>query len=214
MNMNPSYNEKELAQKTFIDSTQDGLMDLMLGVSMIGVAAASKSLLFIPLFIAPLVLGSRISKLVKSRITYPRIGYVKLREEPAGKAVAGVFLYEFIILMASAGLMWVLYGDVMEFRVWAGWSPLITSVLLLGLFLHLNDRSGEERYLVVGVLSVLTGLVFSVISIDMTFQYLFGYFGPGVVLYFLLMGCAMVLSGIFQLIGFVSQNPVSAEDGR
>jgi hypothetical protein len=24
----------------------------------------------------------------------------------------------------------------------------------------------------------------------------------------------MVLSGIFQLIGFVSQNPVSAEDGR
>ena len=59
----------------------------------------------------------------------------------------------------------------------------------------------------------MTGLAFSVISFDLTFPYLFGYFGPGVVLYFLLMGGLMLFSGIIQLIGFVSQNPVSAEDG-
>ena len=50
-NMNQTFDEKELERETFIVSTQDGLMELFLGVSMIGVAAASKSLLFIPLFI-------------------------------------------------------------------------------------------------------------------------------------------------------------------
>jgi uncharacterized membrane protein HdeD (DUF308 family) len=100
----------------------------------------------------------------------------------------------------------------MEFRVWASWSPLITAVLLLGLFLYLHDKSGEKRYLATGALSALTGLVFSVISFDLAFPYLFGYFGPGVVLYFLLMGFLMLFSGIVQLVGFVSQNPVSAEE--
>ena len=100
----------------------------------------------------------------------------------------------------------------MEFRVWASWSPLITAVLLLGLFLYLHDKSGEKRYLATGALSVLTGLVFSVISFDLAFPYLFGYFGSGVVLYFLLMGFLMLFSGIVQLVGFVSQNPVSAEE--
>ena len=211
-NMNKSFDEKELERETFIDSTQDGLMEFLLGVSMIGVAAASKSLLFIPLFIVPLVLGRQIAEFVRRRLTYPRIGYVKLKEEPAGKAVGGVFLYEFIILMVSAVFIWVQYGDVMEFRVWASWSSLITAVLLLGLFLYLHDKSGKKRYLAIGVLSVLIGLVFSVISFDLTFPYLFGYFGPGVVLYFLLLGSLMLFGGIIQLIGFVSQNPVSAED--
>jgi len=210
--MNQSFDEKELERETFIDSTQDGLMELLMGVSMIGVAAASKSLLFIPLFIVPLVLGRQIAESVRRRLTYPRIGYVKLKEEPAGEAIGGVLLYEFIILMVSAAFIWILYGDAMEFRVWASWSSLITAVLLLGLFLYLHDKSGEKRYLAVGVLSVLTGLVFSVIRFDLAFPYLFGYFGPGVVLYFLLMGILMLFSGIVQLMGFVSQNPVSAEE--
>ncbi|MCW4051395.1 MAG: hypothetical protein NWE89_16860 [Candidatus Bathyarchaeota archaeon] len=210
--MNQSFDEKELEREMFLDSTQDGLMELLLGVSMMGVAAASKSLIFIPLFIVPLVFGRQISEFVRRRLTYPRIGYVKLREEPAGKAIGGVFLYEFVILMVSAVFIWIRYGDVMEFRLWASWSSLIIGVLLLGLFLYLHDKSGKKRYLAIGGLSVLTGLVFSVISFDITFPYIFGYFGPGVVLYFLLMGTVMLLSGIIQLISFVSRNPVSAED--
>ena len=210
--MVPSFDGKELEREVFLDSTQDGLMELLLGVSMIGVAAASASLLFVPLYIVPLALGGRITEAVRKRLTYPRIGYVKLREEPAGRALRGVLLYEFLVLLVAAVALYILSGDVMEFGLWVSWSPLITALLVLGLFLYLHDKSGNRRYLALAVLSVLVGLVFSIVSFDISFPYLFGYFGPGAVLYFLLMGSVMLFSGFIQFAYFLSRNPVSPED--
>jgi hypothetical protein len=210
--MASSFDGKELEREVFFDSTQDGLGELLLGVSMIGVAAASASLYFLPLFIVPLVLGGHIAEAVRKRLTYPRIGYVKLREMQAGRALRGVLLYELLVLLVAAIAMYILFGDIMEFRLWFRWSPLITALIILGLFLNLHDKSGNKRYLALAALSVLVGLVFSIVSFDISFPYLFGYFDSGVVFYFLLMGSVMLSSGFFQFVYFLYRNPVSPED--
>jgi hypothetical protein len=207
-----SFNGKELEREVFFDSNKDGLGKLLLGIGMIGVAAASASLLFIPLFIIPIVFGGRIAEAVRKRLTYPRIGYVKLKEEQTGKALKGVLLYEFLVFLVSAIALYIIFGGVMEFRLWARWSPLVTSLLILGLFLNLHDKSGDKRYLGLAALSVLSGLVLSFVSFDISFPYLFGYFDSGVVFYFLLMGSVTLSSGIVQFIYFLYQNPISPED--
>jgi hypothetical protein len=207
-----SFNGKELEREVFFDSNKDGLGKLLLGIGMIGVAAASASLLFIPLFIIPIVFGGRIAEAVRKRLTYPRIGYVKLKEEQTGKALKGVLLYEFLVFLVSAIALYIIFGGVMEFRLWARWSPLVTSLLILGLFLNLHDKSGDKRYLGLAALSVLSGLVLSFVSFDISFPYLFGYFDSGVVFYFLLMGSVTLSSGLVQLIYFLYQNPISPED--
>ncbi|GAH35132.1 unnamed protein product, partial [marine sediment metagenome] len=74
------------------------------------------------------------------------------------------------------------------------------------------DKSGDKHYLGLAVLSVLVGLVFSFVSFDISFRYLFGYFDPGVVFYFLLMGSVTLGSGLVKLIYFLYQNPISTED--
>ncbi|GAG29890.1 unnamed protein product, partial [marine sediment metagenome] len=162
--------------------------------------------------IIPLVLGGRIAEAVRKRLTYPRIGYVKLREKQTSRAIRGVLLYEFLVLLAAAIALYILFGDIMEFRLWVRWSPLITALLILGLFLNLHDKSGNKRYLALAVLSVLVGLVLSIVSFDISFPYLFGYFDPGVVFYFLLMGSVMLSSGFIQFVYFLYRNPVSPED--
>jgi hypothetical protein len=207
-----SFNGKELEREVFFDSNKDGLGKLLLGIGMIGVAAASASLLFIPLFIIPIVFGGRIAEAVRKRLTYPRIGYVKLKEEQTGKALKGVLLYEFLVFLVSAIALYIIFGGVMEFRLWARWSPLVTSLLILGLFLNLHDKSGDKRYLGLAALSVLSGLVLSFVSFDISFPYLFGYFDSGVVFYFLLMGSVTLSSGLVQFIHFLYQNPISPED--
>lgn len=211
-NMAQSFDGKELKRKVFLDSTQDGLMELLLGVSMIGVAAASTSLFYVPIFIIPLILGGRIVEVVRKRFTYPRIGYVKLQADPTGRALKGVILYEFLVFLIAAVSLYILYGTAMEFGLWIRWSPLITALLMLGLFLNLHDKSGNRRYLVLASLFVFAGLVFSIISFDISFPYLFGFFGPGVVFYFLLMGSVMLISGIIQFVYFLYMNPASPED--
>ena len=212
MNMAPSFDGKELEREVFFDSTQDGLGELLLGVSMIGVAAASASLFFLPFFIIPLIFGGRIAEAVRKRLTYPRIGYVKLREEQTGRALGGVLLYEFLVLLVAAIAMYIFFGDIMEFSLWARWSPLIIALVILGLFLNLHDKSGNKRYLAFAVLSVLVGLVLSFVSFDISFPYLFGYFDSGVVFYFFLMGSVMLSSGLIQFVYFLHRNPVSPED--
>ncbi|MCK4583128.1 hypothetical protein KAU18_07415 [Candidatus Bathyarchaeota archaeon] len=213
MKMFKSYDESDIERRLFRDSTQDGLMELLLGVSMVGLAAASASLLFTPLYIAPLAFGRHISEAVRRRYTYPRIGYVRLREEPTGRSVAGVLLYEFLVLTGTAAAFLLLFGDVANFSLWARWSPLIISALLLGLFLHLRGRSGSLRYLALASISVAAGFVLSVVSIDFTFPHLFGELGPGAVLYFLFVGAVMIVSGVARFAYFVSRSPVAPEDG-
>ncbi len=210
--MAPSFDGKELEREVFFDSTQDGLGELLLGVSMIGVAVASASLFFIPLFLIPLIFGRPIAEAMRKRLTYPRIGYVKLKEEQTGRALRGVLLYELLVLLVAALAMYMLFGDIMEFRLWVRWSPLITALLILGLFLNLHDKSGDKHYLGLAVLSALVGLVFSFVSFDISFPYLFGYFDSGVVFYFLLMGSVMLSSGLIQFVYFLYRNPVSPED--
>jgi hypothetical protein len=207
-----SFNGKELEREVFFDSTKDGLGILLLGVGMMGVAAASASLFFIPLFLIPIVFGRPIAEAMRRRLTYPRIGYVKLKEEQTGRALGGVLLYESLVLLVSAIALYTLFGGIMEFRLWARWSPLIISVLILGLFLNLHDKSGDKHYLGLAVLSALVGLVFSFVSFDISFPYLFGYFDSGVVFYFLLMGSVTLGSGLIKLIYFLYQNPISTED--
>ena len=206
-----SYDESDIERRLFRDSTQDGLMEILLGISMVGIAAASASLLFTPLYIAPLAFGRQISEAVRNRYTYPRIGYVKLREEPTRRSVMGVLLYEFLVLTGAAAAF-LLFGGITNFSLWARWSPLIISALLLGLFLHLRGRSGSLRYLAIAFISVAAGYVLSVVSIDYTFPHLFGELGPGAVLYFLFVGAVMIVSGVTRFAYFVSSS-VPPEDG-
>jgi len=138
---------------------------------------------------------------------------LKLREEPTGRSVVGVLLYEFLVLTGTAAAFLLLFGDVANFRLWARWSPLIISALLLGLFLHLRGRSGSLRYLALASISVAAGFVLSVVNIDLTFPHLFGELGPGAVLYFLFVGAVMIVSGVAQFAYFVSRSPVAPEDG-
>lgn len=203
---------KELERKAFRDSMQDGLMEIMIGIILLGMAAASVSLVFVVGYILPLLFMGPITEAVRKRYTYPRLGYVKLHTDSARKTLPGIFLYQFIVFAVMAVALFIIFGDVTNPQLWFKWSPLWFAMMLVGAFLYSAGKSGSRSPYVYAFVSVISAFVFCIVDFkDLKFPYLFGELGTGLVVYFIFMGGVLAIIGLILFVHFLRKYPLPPE---
>lgn len=188
---------KQIEQKSFRFIGQDGLVEIMIGILLIafGVTFGSGISVF-PMLIAVFVFP-RLLEAVRNRCTYPRIGYAKLPVDEPKKTVKGMFGYLAVVL-AVMFICFLLLGRVRDVAAYRKWSPLLMGVLLVGGFLYAHSRSGSRRYIVFAVLSVVSGIFFSIMNFE---SY------NGLIVNFFAMGAVFIVSGFTLFILFLRKYP-------
>ncbi len=128
--MSATINLKEIEQKAYRDSQQDGLMEIMMGLILMAFGGFFYSTVFV-FYILLILFSGRIVEFFRKRYIYPRIGFVKFRQENPKAVLTGVLLFEFAVIVIIFTLI-SLFGDVKEYSQWVKWSPLIYLVFMGG----------------------------------------------------------------------------------
>ena len=195
-------NLKQIEQKAYRGSFQDGLVEIMLGIVLIGLGATFGSVLYVFAVLVPIFIFPRFIEVIRKRYTYPRIGYAKLPMDDPKKTAKGMFVY-IVAVLAVFVFCLLLFGDVKNPALLRKWSPALMGVWLVGGFLYLHGKSGNIRYIIFAVLAVVSGLLFSIMNFE---SY------DGLIINFFVMGCIFIVTGSVLFTLFVHKYPKPAEE--
>jgi hypothetical protein len=128
---------KQIERNVFRDYCQDGLVDMMfgayflfLGLLLLAGTVAPFVVLFIVFFV-PLLRG------LKKRFTYPRTGYVELRQGDPGP-VPWVILGSLVLGLIALVAVLIAAGVIAQPAQWYRWMPIFFGIWLAGIFLGLG----------------------------------------------------------------------------
>jgi hypothetical protein len=192
--MESKINLKEIEQKTFRESNQDGLLELVMGICMAAISTRLISRVLVVMLILPLILFGPVLVALRKRYTYPRIGYVKLIPDKPKEVIGAIFLITLIVVVIMAVIFFLL-GDVRDFNLWMKWIPVWGGVVLAGMFSSFGSKSGCLRYYIFAIWSLISGLVLSVLRFEAV--------ETGTLLYFLAMGALLIPWGLVRFIRFL-----------
>ena len=178
-------------------------MEVMMGLILMTFGGFFYSPIF-TFYILLIVFSGKIVEFVRRRYTHPRIGVVEFHRENPKDVLTGVFLFEFAVIVIMFTLI-SLFGNVTDYSRWVNWAPLFFGMIMVGPFAHAQSRSGSVRYTVYAILSVILGIFFSLIE--------FGSGFTGLILYLVLMGGFLVLSGLVIFIRFLRKYPLFGKGG-
>ena len=201
--MRQQVNLKEIEQKTFRDSQQDGLLELVIGICMVAISSRLFSRMLVFMMILPVLLFHPFLEAMRRRFTYPRIGYVKLIPDKPKEVIGAIFLVTLIVLAIMA-VAFILFGNVRDFNLWMKWLPVWGGTVLAGMFSSFASKSGSPRYYVFAVWSVLSGFALSLLKFEAL--------ETGVLLYFLVMGGLLTPCGLVLFIRFLRKYPKPAKE--
>ena len=192
----------KIEKKAYKDSQQDGLMEVMMGLILMTFGGFFYSPIF-AFYILLIVFSGRIVESVRRRYTYHRIGFVKFHRENPKDALTGVLLFELAVIVIIFTLISI-FGNVKDYSQWVNWAPLFFGMIMVGPFAHAQSRSGSVRYTGYAILSVVLGVFFSLIE--------FGSGCTGLILYLILIGGFLVLSGLVIFIRFLRKYPLPKKE--
>lgn len=200
---------QEIQRKTYRETQQDGFVELFAGMFFWLYGGISYNVLagvrigfpYVPLvffFAFPAV----VLEIVRRKVTYPRIGRAKIKEEihPLYFVAVGLPLALFPILMYILRL----FSDAQTVDPLVTWSPAFMGVVLAGLAWDRRTKTGNARYYGIALLSVVGGFLLSVVD--------FSPQSTGILLLFVMTGGAYFLCGVAMLIHFVRKYPVVEGD--
>ena len=198
---------KQIERDVWWDYFQDGLVEVLMGgyFLLIGLALPHGTVApFIVgvVFFAPAVL------LLKKRITYPRTGYVQLREGDPGPLpwfVLGGAALGLVALVAAL----IIAGALGHPAEWYPWMPVFFGIWLAGIFLGLALRVGLVRYYLTAAVALAGGLVIPFLSLEEKLAH--------IGLLFAILGGVLFTWGVVALLWFLHRYPRQvdeADDGR
>jgi hypothetical protein len=194
---------KEIEQKTFRDSQQDGLLELVMGICMVAISTRLISRVLVGMLALPMLFFGPLLVAMRRRFTYPRIGYVKLIPDKPKEVLGAIFLITLVVVAVMA-VAFLLFGDVRDFNLWLKWTPAWGGVVLAGMFGSFGSKSGCARYYVFAVWSLISGFVLSVLRFEAV--------ETGTLLYFLVMGGPLILWGLVTFIRFLREHSRQTEE--
>ncbi|NVM53600.1 MAG: hypothetical protein HWN66_07835 [Candidatus Helarchaeota archaeon] len=190
---------KSIERKAYTSYHQDGLIDIMIGITLIWFTFFMLSELFwlggiiIPTLI-PVYIG------VKQKLTIPRIGYVKFGMKGKGRmyVVLGI-----IMVFTFLGLLFAIMFAEPSARAWielilGNYYNLIIAGIAGGLTLMMAMSSGITRFYLYAALSIGLFIIAQIFNIDLLFSFSF-------------IGVCFIVLGIITLIRFLRENPISVE---
>jgi hypothetical protein len=192
---------KELAKKAYLNYHEDGVLDLIMGASCLGIAAffGTGNIVFNMFTWMPILFFMPL----KNRITFPRIGYVKFdtrRGRPA----------KLILLMSVTIVLGLFVLGTVFFLNTGRVDPAVRSWI------------GEHLILILGL---IFALILTMVAFTTSIRRLYLYAGLAAVSFvtsfllelpefagFLAIGVVVFVSGIVQVVRFVRKYPVPAEE--
>jgi hypothetical protein len=194
---------KEIEQKTHRQSQQDGLMEFVMGLCLLGMSTRLISPILIVMFPISMLAFRPTLQALRRRFTYPRIGYVKLIPDKPKDVIAAIAIVTLIVVVAMA-VAFALLADVRDFGLWMKWVPLWGGTVLAGMFSSFGSKSGCPRYYVFAVWSLMSGLGLSILNFEPV--------ETGTLLYLLVMGLVLVPWGLLVFIRFLRKYPALATE--
>jgi len=194
---------KEIEQKAFRDSQQDGLMEFVMGVCLLAMSTRLFSRVLIGMFPLAMVLFSPFLNAMRRRFTYPRAGFVKLIPDRPKDAIAGIALITLVVIAVLA-VAFILLADVRNFGLWLKLVPLWAGVVLGVMFVSLAAKSGTGRYYIFTLWSVISGISLSIADFEPV--------ETGTLLYLLVMGAFLTPFGLVLFIRFLRKYPAPAQE--
>jgi hypothetical protein len=194
-----------IERKTFRNSQQDGLLELVVGVCMVAISTRLFSRVLVAMLVLPVILFHPFLEAMRKRFTYPRIGYVKLIPDKPRDVLTGIFLVT-VVVLAVLTVAFLIFGGVRDFDRWLRWCPFWGGTVLAGMFSSFASKSGAARHHVFAAWSFIAGIVLSVLKFDAV--------ETGTLLYFAVMGGLLILFGLVQFVTFLHQHPKPSEEIR
>lgn len=134
---------------------------------------------------------------LKTRLTYPRTGYVEYRANAEYAKRRRYVVVAVALIVAIASIVLIDYIRGFDSMV------LVTGLLVGIVFIALRGKSsGVTRFYILGVFSILSGLGISAGGLKQAY---------GLGLFYGLLGAAILVSGGLVLRRYLSENPMPAE---
>lgn len=193
---------KQIERNVWRDYFLDGLADMLLGAYLltVGLFLVGDNAAFV---VFPILFYLPLLQALKKRFTYPRIGYVELRQgdpQPLPAVILGSAVLGLVALIAVL----IAAGVLAQPALWYRWMPILFGIWLAGVFLGLGLRVGLLRYYVVAVVALASGPIFALLPLTGKLENL-GLFLAAV-------GFVPLAWGALAFVRFLRQNPVMAEE--
>ncbi len=178
---------------------QDGLTEGFLGILLIVAGVLlSKDLPFgfFPVFF--IILVKPLNDMIKKKLTYPRIGKVKLHEDEPKRTAGGIFLYMFVVAAIMAVAIFVIFGEITSNLIYRS-LPIFFAIMILGAMVYSYGKSGNQRFCAYAAIALVSAPVFSIIDFEAKMVGL-GY-------YLLFTGSIFAVTGLAIFVRFLQKYP-------
>jgi len=196
--MSKEIDVKNIERKTFADSQQDGLLELVMGICMIAISTRLFSRVLVVMLVLPVILFHPLLEAMRKRFTYPRIGYVRLIPDKPKEVISGIFLVSVAVAVIMV-IVFLIFGGIRNFELWLRWCPFWGGTVLAGMFSSFASKSGAVRHHIFAVWSLLAGIFLSLINFDAV--------ETGTLLYFAVMGAILIPFGLARFVTFLRTHP-------
>jgi len=189
----------EIDRRAYRHDVADGLTEIAMALFFLVPAVSVHEPALTWMIILPILFIGRWLDKLRSRHTWPRIGYVKPRGESARRLLTGMAIYTALVIGVVAAGVVAFHGGVGPDSI-RRVSPLLAALLFGGGLLYAAGRSGLRRYLVLFGLSVALGAALTLLEIPGRYVSL--------QLYLLGMGAVTFVVGLATFIHFIRTHPV------
>jgi hypothetical protein len=196
---------KQIERNIFRDYFQDGLVDIIFGAYFlilglllpVGGAVVPFIVLF-TFFFVPLL------QALKKRFTYPRTGYVELRQGDPGPLpwfVLGSLVLGLVALVAVL----IAVGVIARPAQWYRWMPIFFGIWLAGVFMGLGLNVRLVRYYVVATVALVGGPTSALLPLAGKLA--------NIGLFIAAVGAVTLVWGLLAFVRFLRKYPHLAEEG-
>jgi hypothetical protein len=160
--MNEEKTLEIVERESYRELMQDGFSEILVGTIFLVLPAILLQSSFLPIFVVfYIIFMPKGVEVIRKKYTYPRIGYVKLREDEAPKITIGIAVVVLLIFITIIAIFYFAFIDVIDrFFIWK-WIPAVFGFIMWGPSLYLKDKTGQKTYYLPGVLMSVTGVATS-----------------------------------------------------
>ncbi len=204
LRMSDNTNIQELERETYRYSMQDGLAEILVGLSLVASAGVIEDFGWYYSFLLLIVFMIPIWEKLRRKFTYPRIGYVKVRRDEPSQPGMAVLLLVVMSLVVVPFTLTLIPGDNPIYNTLWRYSPIVFGVMMIIPSFFLVEKTGDCRYHALGLLTVTTGLIIALLEFESP--------RAGAVLCLLGWGVAIILVGLTTFIRFIRKYPIIEPD--
>jgi hypothetical protein len=198
----------EIERKSYRELMQDGSTEALMGLVLLvfpGLIAESS---FVPIFVVfYIIFMPHLIEVFRKRYVYPRVGYVKVKEDEPPKLTLGIAMVVLLIFASVIAVLYSLWSGLIDRSFIWRWLPTVFGFIMWGPSLYLKEKTGQNRYYLLGTLMMVSGVAISLtISIPAELAMIY---------YMVSWGSFFLVLGLVRFLLFIRKYPVieEPEDG-